>query len=455
METEPNNPQEGQATQNNESLTPDPIQPSSDSGVIPEKIQSDAKFAAQVTAQEEKDRNRIAELMGRLAVVYTLEHKPVSAEPVTKPVEKSLKIEPTQFGVAHVPGENLPAEHPLNQRELFSYIKEGPKFTDILTDTKERDNSLSSQDREAYPVPPPNRFTERLGLTDLNTFLDSTIQLASQTGNKEIEETAQVFKRDLVYIGETELQEALHGLASGIVSSAENGENVYLYVGGVRSERYVALRILEEVDQLTAENPQLRQSIHLSERASEIARGLKNVGGRGKVIVADDFSVSGTRIDAFATNAFRSLVQVGFSPEEASRRIEINLVADKPNREEGHKIKSYFSGEKYDYPVKTVAYFGVPESLKSDGKWNVFTGMSVTGSHSSTDYGYDNVLEEFRKFQIDNGIVPKMPLLHNVTRPYDMEDYSGGYMEEHRSNFYKDKQLQARWNMIMHKYQLS
>ena len=72
--------------------------------------------------------------------------------------------------------------------------------------------------------------------------------------------------------------------------------------------------------------------------------------------------------------------------------------------------------------------------------------MSVSGSHSSTDYGYENVLDEFWHFQIDSGGTSKMPLLHSLNRPYEMEGYSG--------NYYKDKQLQARWNMIMHKYQL-
>lgn len=438
-----------QRSANKENTSPDQGQPSTNSDINHEKTQGNAKLAGQIRAQEDIDQKKIEELRRTLGVAHAADYR----EPAHTPSESSQSIEPEQIGVAHVPGESLPETHPLNQRERFSYVKEGPKFTEVLVDTKDRDNPLSSQDRDAYPVPPPNRFTERQGLSDLNTFLDSTIQLANQTGNKEIEETARVFKRDLVYIGEPELKEAVHGLASGIVSSAENGESVFMYVANVRSERYVTLRILEEVDQLTSNNPKLRQKIHFSENREEIAKAMKKVGGRGKVIIADDFSVSGTRIHAFAVSAFRGLVQAGFNPEEASRMIEINLVADKTSRGEGHKIKSHFSGAKYDYPIKTVAYFGVPESLKSDGKFNVFTGMSVTGSHSSTDYGYENVLKEFRQFQIDNGSVPKIPLLLNVTRPYDMEDYIG-HSYESRSIFYKDKQLQARWDLVAHKYQL-
>ncbi len=449
METEPNSLTEGQPAPNNENSSPDSVQPSADIGASLDKTRSDSAFAAQIKDQEEKDRNRIAELRSRLGVVNTPENKADYEEPVTKPIEKSQTIEPTQFGVAHVPGEKLPEDHPLNQRESFSYTKEGPKFTDVLSDSIDRDNVLSSKESDIYPKPPIRTFTEREGLADLNKFLDKTIELATQKGNKKVEETVRVFKRDLVYIGEPELKEALQSMASGIVSSAENGENVYLYISGKRSERYISLRILEEVDQLTTENSQLRQRIHFSENPAAISKALKESGGRGKAIVVDDFSVSGTRIDAAATNAFRGLVQAGFSPEEASRRIEINLIADKTNRSnrgEGHHVSAAMTGEKFDYPIKTSAYYGISESRKNDGSLNVFTGMSVSGSHSSTDYGYENVLDEFWHFQIDSGGTSKMPLLHSLNRPYEMEGYSG--------NYYKDKQLQARWNMIMHKYQL-
>ncbi len=72
----------------------------------------------------------------------------------------------------------------------------------------------------------------------------------------------------------------------------------------------------------------------------------------------------------------------------------------------------------------------------------------MTGSHSSTDYGFETELEQMQKYMKDRGIHKDLPLLANITRPYELV-YSKGSPTR-----YKDEELQKRWEKIEEKYGL-
>ena len=68
----------------------------------------------------------------------------------------------------------------------------------------------------------------------------------------------------------------------------------------------------------------------------------------------------------------------------------------------------------------------------------------MTGSHSSTDYGFEMELETMQKYMRERGVDKDIPLLSNIKRPYELVDSS--------STNYKDKELQKRWEKILEKY---
>ena len=94
--------------------------------------------------------------------------------------------------------------------------------------------------------------------------------------------------------------------------------------------------------------------------------------------------------------------------------------------------------------LRVFSYYGIPEYTNSEGKQVVFTGVSLTGSHSSTDYGFETELENFQRYLKENGVDRDLPLLHGVVRPYDMADGS--------LSRYKDEELQERWESVQKKY---
>lgn len=96
--------------------------------------------------------------------------------------------------------------------------------------------------------------------------------------------------------------------------------------------------------------------------------------------------------------------------------------------------------------LNIFSYYSVPEYEDDEKRWVVFPGVSMTGSHSSSDYGFETELEEIQKYLKDNKIGRDLPLLHMIKRPYEIMD-TGPVR-------YQDEDLQKRWEKIQEKYEL-
>jgi len=331
------------------------------------------------------------------------------------------------------------------KEERLKFIKEGPKLADLLSDGSPRDNKISSTNNFEYPKV-PRSFTEREGLEDLSRFIDTTAQAAEQKGDSKMAETASKFRENLVYVGEKEMSEAAGFFANRVMESARGGENIFLFAAQKRSESYVSLRLLEEVDRLTADQPELQGRIHFSDNDSKIASMIRQIGGKSRVILPDDFSISGTQIDQTAGRIVNNLIRHGFSAEQAAGMVELDLIADKLASESGasrHVLRVGPVGGEKSLPINAVSYFTVPEYKREDGSWVVYPGVSVTGSHASSDYGFESAVEDFSRFLQQNGGVVKVPLLYNVNRDY--ETAHGEFI---------DKDFQSRWNKATSQYKL-
>lgn len=335
-----------------------------------------------------------------------------------------------------------------SQKETLTFEQNAPKLSEVVRSSNlgKRENIIKSVVYDPVTAKPAERtFTEQHGIVDLFNFLNLEIKLARDSGDIKTEEKAQLFKDNLTFVGESELKTATEGIARHLIEYAQKGKNIIVFPANNRSERYISLRVMEEVDYLTEQTPDLRDRFKISQNTVEIAKTTKDMMGNCLIAVPDDFVVSGTRIRGFAASMINTLIETGYSPEKALGMVEANVVAA-PKREDGANLTILNRENHTEMPINVFSYYSVPEYKTSDKKWVVFPGVSMTGSHSSTDYGFETELEHAQKYMEDKGVEKNMPLLANIKRPYGLVDST--------STNYKDEELQKRWNKIQEKYGL-
>lgn len=341
--------------------------------------------------------------------------------------------------------ESAEIEFQTHGEGLIRYVQLGPNLLHAHQTLDQRNNEIRSFPKvEGWRRTDEERvFTEREGIDDLIEFIDLTINTAREHGDKEIEEAATLFGQNLVYVGETELQIATQGIAQHLVDEARKGKEIIVFPVLQRSEKYISLRVLEEIDYLTEENHELRERINLTSSYKAMVKKAKESGNNCLISVPDDFVVSGSRIQGFASRVYISLVEAGYPPSQAASMIEADVVAA-PLRSNG-KVYEVSHDENRER-LQIFSYYGVPEFRNKEGERVVDTGASATGSHSSTDYGYETTLEKFHKYLKSKSVDREIPLLYHITRIYEQS-------EESQRKF-KNPELQRRWGRIEKKYGL-
>lgn len=318
---------------------------------------------------------------------------------------------------------------------VLNSSKIGPRFVDILKDLDERSNliksnpSFSSIDQKR----PQKTFTEKEGLEDLARFLDHMEQSALKKNDTKALNDVRAFRENLVYVGEKELSEALRAIADRVIQRAQGGQDVVVYAAGLRSERYISLRIMDYIDQLTVNDSSLRGKIRFSTNADDIAKYCRETARNCFIVVPDDFAVSGTRSKGFTDRIDARLKSIGFNDAERQGMIELNLVAQ--NARLGTEWSSWEQSQFF-------SYYKVPAYADSNGQAYFYPGVSMTGSHSSTDYGFETVVEELHKI---DWTVTEPPLLTSISRPYEFVEGSSG-------SKYADPKLDALRERIENQY---
>lgn len=215
-----------------------------------------------------------------------------------------------------------------SQKEPLVFEKRAPRLTEISASGLKRENIVESVKLDEVTRKPIERtFTEKQGIDDLIAFLDLGIKTAQEKGDSETLKKMQLFKENIAYVGEPELKAATQGIARHLIELAQKGKDVIIYPANVRSERYISLRLMEELDYLTEERPELRNKFKISQNPFEIAEQAKSTAGNCEIVVPDDFVVSGTRIKGFAGGMIYRLKEAGFSSEKAMEMVEADVVA--------------------------------------------------------------------------------------------------------------------------------
>lgn len=332
-----------------------------------------------------------------------------------------------------------------NRSEGTLFIKDGPTIQQLLDSKKDRSNIINLTASYEWNKH-ANEITEQEGLENLLFFLDETIRLANEVNNTEVAKTAKGFKENLVYIGENELKEAISEMVKYLIKKIEQGQDIYIYIFNHRSEKYIAIRILDEFHKQTADKENLREKMHFSRDYTKIAKKImEDKINNPHVIIPDDFILSGTRISNSA-NILQALIEQGMSPEKATSSIEAMVI--------GSRDRKILISNKRKDPNKTVdefrlniySYYQTKEYFDENGKWCVFPGISLTGSHCSTDYGYEDELLKLKKFHEEhNNEINTRGLPVNIERPYSATWPSLRYIDE---------VLEQKWQELCSEYKI-
>lgn len=290
---------------------------------------------------------------------------------------------------------------------------------------------------------PTRLFTEAEGIENLVAFLDHAISVATEKGNEQMLKLAQAFKENCRFVGEQEFTYAAEVIAEYIYGKVLERKTVYLAMMNNRSEKYTTLRILEAFDRLTEGSPELRQFVKVSYRFGKNDPAALDPEN-SHIIVPDDFVISGTRISSTVL-VIQRLEEAGISKEQAQDMCEAYVVALPVDTASQEKL---IAVNHEGYNLRGV--YGVPKYHNPNGGLYVTGGVSISGTHCSVDYGFENPLERLGSFleQNDEGAEPA--LLTNIVRPYTAAVTEDGVYRD----IYTEAAMRDRWTAIVGQYGL-
>jgi hypothetical protein len=281
-------------------------------------------------------------------------------------------------------------------------------------------------DREAV-----HSQTEENHLRRLKGFLDMVTAEASKDGSEEgrrAQADVRKLTEQLVYIGEPEFKQATEGLADHWKSLAESGYDVVVLSLKDRSERYVDINAFEALARLTEGRSDLRQKIKISDTyPADMAERIK-AGDKVRYILADDFPISNGEMKIEISNLRKHFNDQVIEENKIGDFMEVNFLARMPEKGQSNDTFVAMLADR-DLPVDCYSYYEVPES---PGGY-----PSITGSHSSSDYGYESFIGYLDKYLQDRGMERSVDLPQRIIRDY-----------EHQGGVYDDPELEARWQKV-------
>uniref|UniRef100_A0A7C5YUM1 Uncharacterized protein n=1 Tax=candidate division CPR3 bacterium TaxID=2268181 RepID=A0A7C5YUM1_UNCC3 len=346
----------------------------------------------------------------------------------------------------------LVEEYQIQTESLIQTVKEGPKLTDIAERVKqgrirgiEERGNIISFDKVVYQgAREAGRCTEGQAVIETVQYIERVIDEARKIGDYDTARRATLLLENLVFIGEKELQEAISAIASRLLERAKEGKTVVIFFGGLRSERYIALRVLEQIDKMITEisededRERLHQNIRISGNSEKVAKLAERKNWNCLVAVCDDFILSGTRIKGFLWSVLNRLIERGVTLDQALEIVEVEVIATHGSFiQKGLKTEE---GTPTERNFKVFSYYVAPEYCYDETHWVFYPGASVTGSHCSVDYGFEAIIDMWRKeFP---GL--KLPPLYRIIRRYQ-SDMDGRFT---------DPKLQQKWETLSAAYLL-
>lgn len=274
------------------------------------------------------------------------------------------------------------------------YAKPIPTFSEQRADTTRTNevtyitNAKTALGSHADYDTETRTLTEHDMLNELGSFLERAV--ANPALDTENRTRAQSVLENLSFIGKKEYDEAIAGIASDWREQLSSNPNLQIcaYTGmsdgkKIKSDAYMLDNILKQFSDEELAGWQGRLVTHPENLTADPADS--------KIIVLDDWSISGEQM--------RDTVGDLKDYRRNGIAVEAQLIAGTPAALSedwaGIPIKSYFLARETAPTVETLG------------------GTHLTGSHSSVDHGFDNVIHD-----IAGKLDEAMPAGTNIVRSY-------------------------------------
>lgn len=316
-------------------------------------------------------------------------------------------------------------EHIYDGLEYDHCVKQAPRLPDQLRDRSRRHDTIhyvggirkaiGTTTSSAEYARSVRKTSELSALRAYNELLDKHDEAAS--AEKGVSLTS--LRDDITYIGKNEYKEAVKGIAAYWKTLLDRDPNQQIFIctqaiGSahfVKSDEYMIDRI---VAQFSDEELKRYKGRFTMNQADIMDSNPKDV----RIVLVDDWTISGSQLRGAASRFIRRFPQF-------AGRIEIQLIAASRERIslglEEVTGRAYESGAWSEYglsvPVRAYYVAHAANSLDDSAR-----GVCITGSHSSVDFGFENVLS-----QLIRGSDQTMPPIANIVRPYRQAGYRRVY----------------------------
>ena len=316
-------------------------------------------------------------------------------------------------------------EHIYDGLEYDHCVKQAPRLTDQLRDRSRRHDVISyvggtqiAIGTSTYSSEFASKVRKTSELSALRAYkelLDKHDEAASAENGVSLTS----LRDDITYIGKNEYKEAVKGIAAYWKALLDRDSKQQIFIctqaiGSahfVKSDEYMIDRI---VAQFSDEELKRYKGRFTMNQADIMDSNPKDV----RIVLVDDWTISGSQLRGAASRFIRRFPQF-------AGRIEIQLIAASRERislglEEvtGKWSESGgWSEDELTVPVRAYYVAHAANSLDNSAK-----GVCITGSHSSVDFGFENVLS-----QLIRGSDQTMPPIANIVRPYRQAGYRRVY----------------------------
>jgi hypothetical protein len=262
--------------------------------------------------------------------------------------------------------------------------------------------SASYSDKSPVRINSPDKLqmTEAEALENLADFMDQCTDVANSSGKKNVRRLVDSLREKTGYLSEANTELAADALANAWLSYVEISSNNIINVftnlrqDVKKSEHFVLELVRSKLGKLLDEKPELAERIIFDSAKWQDATG-------AKLVVLDDWVMSGSTISGALNRAKDEALSFGHDSLVAKREVHLfgALGSSLVNQPDGAKLRSVYLAPGDEGPHS----------------------YSMTGWHSTADYGYESAIGNILSVLGEDGERIQHPFLYRIDRHYAPE----------------------------------
>ncbi len=298
---------------------------------------------------------------------------------------------------------NLETQLPSDSETYHAFWEEGAvaptrRFSDVVEDVDvnpARYTRIISRDPSSFVAPLDHEFaqclavkpkeTEAEAIKELDRYLETVSAVASSSRNKQIAEQANLMRQELGYIDELSFDMATEKIAQAWVQYLKDHPDAVINVFRRPNSRFGKSfeYVLDKVKDSVVDN-----SLDAAMRVIESPDRWQD-GPESKFVVLDDWIISGQSVSKIVSMALRTAERKGL---DFKGKTEVHTVA-----------RSATAVGSPGVTYRSIYLHGPLDATYED--------VSMIGSHSGVNYGFEYPIRDMQKFLQSRGIFIASPLL--------------------------------------------